>query len=88
MSIAALLSTVASPVTQTSVVVPPSALATERFNAVMNAPDAGMPALTGVLPNVQNVSVAPGDMSRETLGNHILESAVSHCRGFRKLAGC
>lgn len=72
MTIAALASTVAIPVAQMPAVAAPSSLAMERFNAIMNAPDTGMPALTGLHSAVQNVSYASVDTTGQTLGNQIL----------------
>lgn len=56
---------------------PPAALATERFNAVMNAPEAAAPALTGLQSALQSAFAAPVDAAPQTLGNQILASLRS-----------
>lgn len=56
---------------------PPAQLATERFNAVMNAPDVDAPALTGLQAALQTAFAAPVDAAPQTLGNQILSSLRS-----------
>ena len=61
---------------------PPAQLATERFNAVMNAPAAvepggETPALTGLQAALQTAFAAPVDADPQTLGNQILSSLRS-----------
>lgn len=58
---------------------PPAQLATERFNAVMNAPDAAGPApvLTGLQSALQTAFAPPVDAAPQTLGNQILASLRS-----------
>ena len=53
---------------------PPAQLATERFNAVMNAPDVDAPALTGLQAALQTAFAPPVDAAPQTLGNQILAS--------------
>jgi type III secretion protein I len=59
----------------------PAQLATERFNAVMNAPavdEAGAtPALTGLQAALQTAFAQPVDAAPQTLGNQILGSLRS-----------
>ncbi|MCY1198926.1 MAG: type III secretion system inner rod subunit SctI [Achromobacter veterisilvae] len=56
---------------------PPAQLATERFNAVMSAPEAGAPSLTGLQSALQSAFAAPVDAAPQTLGNQILASLRS-----------
>ncbi|MFD4840243.1 type III secretion system inner rod subunit SctI [Achromobacter sp. NPDC058515] len=56
---------------------PPAQLATERFNAVMNAPEAGAPTLTGLQSALQTAFAPPVDAAPQTLGNQILASLRS-----------
>lgn len=56
---------------------PPAQLATERFNAVMGAPDADAPALTGLQAALQTAFAPPVDAAPQTLGNQILASLRS-----------
>lgn len=56
---------------------PPAQLATERFNAVMNAPDVDAPALTGLQAALQTAFAPPVDAAPQTLGNQILASLRS-----------
>ncbi|MNX71023.1 Type III secretion needle MxiH like protein [compost metagenome] len=53
---------------------PPAQLATERFNAVMSAPDVDAPALTGLQAALQTAFAPPVDAAPQTLGNQILAS--------------
>ncbi|QVQ24860.1 type III secretion system inner rod subunit SctI [Achromobacter deleyi] len=56
---------------------PPAQLATERFNAVMNAPEVDAPALTGLQAALQTAFAPPVDAAPQTLGNQILASLRS-----------
>ncbi|MNR25606.1 Type III secretion needle MxiH like protein [compost metagenome] len=56
---------------------PPAQLATERFNAVMSAPDVDAPALTGLQAALQTAFAPPVDAAPQTLGNQILASLRS-----------
>jgi len=61
----------------------PSTLATERFNAIMNAPDMG--TVTGTLataPTVVQTAPLPLDTTAPTLGNQILSSLRSTASDF------
>ncbi|EHK65674.1 type III secretion system inner rod subunit SctI [Achromobacter arsenitoxydans] len=59
----------------------PAQLATERFNAIMNAPaiepGSETPALTGLQAALQTAFAAPVDAAPQTLGNQILSSLRS-----------
>lgn len=62
---------------------PPTTLATERFNAIMNGPDMG--TVTGPLsvsPTVVQTVPAPLDTTAPTLGNQILSSLRSTAADF------
>jgi type III secretion protein I len=56
---------------------PPAQLAMERFNAVMNAPEAGAPALASLQSAMPSMAAAPLDGGPQTLGNQILASLRS-----------
>lgn len=62
---------------QTAPLAPPEQLATERFNAVMAAPEAGLPALTGLQSALQSAFTPGVDATPATLGNQILSSLRS-----------
>ena len=62
---------------QTAPLAPPEQLATERFNAVMAAPEAGLPALTGLQSALQSAFTPGVEATPATLGNQILSSLRS-----------
>ncbi len=53
---------------------PPAQLAAERFVAIMAAPEAGAPALTGLQSALQSAFTPAVDAAPATLGNQILAS--------------
>lgn len=55
----------------------PGQLAMERFNALMAAPEAGTPALTGLQAALQSAFTPAVDSAPATLGNQILASLRS-----------
>ncbi|NMK47570.1 type III secretion system inner rod subunit SctI [Achromobacter sp. Bel] len=74
MEIAALSAALTTPAAPAAA---PAQLAMERFNAVMNAPEAGAPALAGLHSPLPTMVAAPLDGGPQTLGNQILASLRS-----------
>lgn len=76
MEITALSNTLLAAAVPTTPPVDPSALATERFNAIMNAPDAAALQPTAVQSALQTV-YAPPTTDGATLGSQILSGLQS-----------
>ncbi len=74
MDIAAVAIAQLAPLQTATPPVAPTSLATERFNAIMNAPDMG--TVTGAVPSTATIAQAPItpliDTTSPTLGNQIL----------------
>ena len=86
---AAMPPTAAAPATPAA----PSALVTERFNAMMNAPDATQAMQTDTQSTLQQAFAAqPSDQSQGSLGSQILaglqSSAAQVSQQWQTLAGC
>lgn len=87
MEIAALSAALAAPLPAATPPAAPSPLATERFNALMNAPEAAampaaVPELTGVQAALQSAFAVESAPSLPSLGGQILSSLQSTATDF------
>ena len=84
MDIAAVAIAQLAPLQTATPPVAPTSLATERFNAIMNAPDMG--TVTGAVPSTATIAQAPItpliDTTSPTLGNQILSGLRASAADF------